>query len=208
MSQERIFPFRRVSVDHMVRGVSRVWWQLEKLFKEPGPYVFQLQFGRTGLRNASDWVDVGTPVTNGYFAFDPAWREAGYTLTTHYRVKLTTPQNVYVSQATSAFGELTERDWLLAREIVRKEQLRHRLVSIPGFLIKPMRYGVACPAVATSYPAKLLTQIARSVTAPGTKSVITRRSQCSAGTYLRRTNKATSASQKVRREKTPMSMRA
>lgn len=145
MSQPRIFPFRRVSVDHMVRGVTRVWWQLEKLFKEPGPYVFQLQFGRTGLRDATDWVDVGQPVTNGYFALDPAWREGGYTLMTHYRVKLTTPQNVYVSQAANAFGELTERDWLLAREIIRKEQLRHKLASIPGYLIKPMRYGVPCP---------------------------------------------------------------
>lgn len=129
----------------MVRGVTRVWWQLEKLFKEPGPYVFQLQFGRTGLRDATDWVDVGQPVTNGYFALDPAWREGGYTLMTHYRVKLTTPQNVYVSQAANAFGELTERDWLLAREIIRKEQLRHKLASIPGYLIKPMRYGVPCP---------------------------------------------------------------
>jgi hypothetical protein len=145
MSQARIFPFRRVSVDHMVRGVSRVWWQLEKLFKEPGPYVFQLQFGRTGLRDATDWVDVGAPVTNGYFAYDSAWREAGYTLMTHYRVKLTTPQNVYVSQAANVFGELTTRDWTLAREIIRKEELRHKLVSIPGYLIKPMRYGVPCP---------------------------------------------------------------
>lgn len=144
MSQERIFPFRRVSVDHMVRGTTRVWWQLEKLFKEPGPYIFQLQFGRTGLRNAIDWVDVGPPVTNGYFALDPEWREAGYTLLTHYRVKLTTPQNVYISQAANAFGDLTERDWLISREIIRKEQLRHRLVSIPGYLIKPMRYGVPC----------------------------------------------------------------
>lgn len=145
MSQARIFPFRRVSVDHMVRGVSRVWWQLERLFKEPGPYVFQLQFGRTGLRDALDWVDVGEPVTNGYFAYDPAWREGGYTLMTHYRVKLTTPQNVYLSQAANVFGELTERDWILAREIIRKEQLRHKLVSIPGYLIKPMRFGVPCP---------------------------------------------------------------
>lgn len=129
----------------MVRGVSRVWWQLEKLFKEPGPYVFQLQFGRTGLRDATDWENVGAPVTNGYVAYDPAWREGGYTLMTHYRVRLTTPQNVYTSQAASAFGELTERDWLISREIIRKEQLRHRLVSTAGYLIKPMRFGVPCP---------------------------------------------------------------
>lgn len=128
----------------MVRGVTRVWWQLDRLFTEPGPYAFQLQFGRTGVRDATDWIDVGAPVVNSYFALDGEWRETGYDLLSHYRVKLITANNVYVSQPASCFGELTERDWLLAREIIRKEQLRHRMVSAPGFLVKPMRYGKPC----------------------------------------------------------------
>lgn len=144
MSQPRIFPFRRVSVDHMTRGVSRVWWQLDRLFRDAGPYVFQLQYGRTGLRNATDWQNIGEPVVDAYFAFDPEWRETGYDMTSHYRVVLTTPTTTYVSQAASCYGELTEKDWLLAREIIRKEQLRNRYVSVPGYLIKPLRYGTPC----------------------------------------------------------------
>ncbi|NDD52761.1 hypothetical protein EBZ39_02585 [bacterium] len=144
MSQERIYPFRRISVDHMVRGVTRVWWQLESQFREPGPYVFQLQYGYTPIKSAVDWQNVGDPVTNGYFALDPGWREGGMDLLTHYRVTLTTPDNIYVSQAANCLGELTERDWLLSREIIRKEQLRHRLVSVPGYLIKQYRYGKPC----------------------------------------------------------------
>jgi len=144
MTQQRIFPFRRVSVDHMVRGVSRIWWQLDPLFNEPGPYVFQLQHGHTGLRDTTDWKDVGSPVVNGYNAFDPAWHEGGYDILSHYRIKLTTPSNVYISQAANCFGELTERDWLLSREIIRKEQLRHRLVSVSGYLVKPYRFGKFC----------------------------------------------------------------
>lgn len=144
MSQSRIFPFRRVSVDHMVRGVSRIWWQLERTFNDPGPYTFQLQFGRSGIRDSFDWQDVGAPVENTYYAADPNWRDGGYALVTHYRVKLTTPTETYVSQAANCFGELTERDWLLSREIIRKEKLRHRLVSAPGYLAKPLRYGTPC----------------------------------------------------------------
>jgi hypothetical protein len=144
MPQDRIYPFRRVSVDHMVRGVTRVWWQLESQFRESGPYVFQLQYGYTPSNKSTDWKNVGDPVTNGYFALDPGWREGGTELLTHYRVTLTTPQEIYVSQPANCFGELTERDWLLAREIVRKEQLRHRLVSVPGFLLKQYRYGKPC----------------------------------------------------------------
>lgn len=144
MTQDRIFPFRRVSVDHMVRGVTRVWWQLEPLFNDPGPYQFQLQFGRTGLRDTFDWKDVGAPVENGYVALDPTFRAIGYDLTTHYRVVLTTPNKTYISQAANCFGELAEKDWLFAREIIRKEKLRHNIVSAPGYLLKPMRYGKLC----------------------------------------------------------------
>lgn len=144
MPQARIFPFRRVSVDHMVRGTTRVWWQLEPTFNEPGPYTFQLQLGKTGLRDAFDWENVGDPVVNGFVAYDSVWRAAGYELLTHYRVALSTPTSTYVSQAASCFGELGERDWLLAREIIRKEQLRHHFVSVPGYLIKPMRFGKPC----------------------------------------------------------------
>lgn len=144
MPQERIYPFRRVSVDHMVRGVTRVWWQLEPQFRESGPYVFQLQYGHTPINDAVDWTNVGAPVTNGYFALDPGWREGGTELLTHYRVTLTTPEEIYVSQPANCFGELTERDWLLAREIIRKEQLRHRLVSVPGYVLKQYRYGKPC----------------------------------------------------------------
>ena len=145
MPQQPIFPFRRVSVDHMVRGVTRVWWDLDRLFREPGPYVFQLQYGYTGLNDAVDWRNVGSPVVNGYVAYDPNWREGGYELLTHYRVTLTTTTGTYVSQPANCAGELPERDWLLSREIIRKEQLRHRLVSVPGYLIKRYRYGKPCP---------------------------------------------------------------
>lgn len=145
MSQQRIFPFRRVSVDHMIRGVTRVWWQLEPDFKQPGPYVFQLQLGKTGLRNATDWVNIGAPVTNNYLAYDPGWDDSGYELLSHYRITLTTPTETYVSQTASCFGELNEHDWALSREIIRKEQVRNRLVSTPGFLVKPMRFGEPCP---------------------------------------------------------------
>lgn len=145
MAQSRIFPFRRISVDHMVRGVTRVWWQLEPEFNAPGPYVFQLQFGRTGLRDAADWQNIGPPVVNGYLAEDPTWREMGSTLLSHYRVVLQAASETYVSQAASCFGELPERDWLLSRELIRKESLRHERVSAPGYLIKPMRYGTPCP---------------------------------------------------------------
>lgn len=145
MALQRIFPFRRVSVDRMVHGVTRVWWQLEPVFQEIGPYVFQLQVGGTGTDEGIDWQNVGAPITNGFFAEDTQQRASGTVITTHYRVTLTTPDSVYVSAPASCFGQLGEKDWLTAREIIRKERLRHGKVSVDGYLIKALRYGKPCP---------------------------------------------------------------
>lgn len=140
------YPFRRLAADHLIRGVTRVWWELDRNFHDSLPYTFQLQTGSTGNSNAVDWVDVGGPVVNGYYAEDDERRPGDYgkSLTTHYRVRLTTPARVYVSQPVSTYGELDPRGWLLAREVVRKERLRHRLVSVDGWLLRRLRFGAKC----------------------------------------------------------------
>jgi hypothetical protein len=85
---------------------------MSRHFRDDLPHVFQLQTGNTGNPNATDWTDVGTPITNGYFGIDDERREGnfGKRLLTHYRVKLTTPTKVYVSQPVSTYGELGEKD--------------------------------------------------------------------------------------------------
>jgi hypothetical protein len=139
------YPFRRIVVDHLVRGGTRIWWWLDPRFNDPGPHVFQLQVSDTGLATARDWQNVGTRITDGFTATDDAQRARGKNLTPHYRVALTTSRGVYVSEPASVLGELTEADLVLAREILRKEQLRGRKKSWrPGTLHKRMQYGAAC----------------------------------------------------------------
>jgi hypothetical protein len=144
-SLQKTYPFRRVSVDHMIRGITRVWWQLDPRFHDPGPYIFQLQVGWTALNNADDWQDVGPPVTNAFYAVDTKREASGYVVTPHYRVALTTPIGHYLSMPAPCFGELDEADWLCAREIIRKEMLRHKKIAIEGYLLKALRHGAPCP---------------------------------------------------------------
>jgi hypothetical protein len=144
-SLQTAYPFRRVSVDHMIRGMTRVWWQLDPRFRDPGPYIFQLQVGWTGLNDADDWQDVGQPVANAFYAVDIKRAATGYVVTPHYRVALTTPLGNYLSTPAPCFGELDESDWLRAREIIRKEILRHKKIAIQGYLLKALRHGAPCP---------------------------------------------------------------
>lgn len=139
-------PFRRIWVDHLVRGSDRIFWEMERDFHDPKPWVFQLQVGNSGNANATDWINVGSPIVNGFMAVDDEMRPGDYgkSLTTHYRLLLTTPVGTYVSNAAHLYGVLKEKDWCLAREIVRKESLRHGIVSRDGYLLKKMRYGEPC----------------------------------------------------------------
>ncbi len=143
MPQSESWPFRRIFVDHLFRGTTRVWWSIDTGFNDPAPHTFQLQAGYTGNGNALDWVDIGTPANNVYYLSDDTGREqTGKRLLTHYRVVLTTPRASYVSGPQGITGALTERDWLMAREILRKERLRLGLVSQTGYLLRRMRYGI------------------------------------------------------------------
>ena len=144
MPSTRSWPFRRVFIDHMFQGVTRVWWQLEPTFNDPGDYVFQLQVGHVGSNAAMDWQNVGVAATNAALLTDDEQREFGTTLQLHYRVTLTTATETYVSPPAPVQGMLPEHDWLVAREIVRKELLRHRLGSRASTLLKRIRYGAPC----------------------------------------------------------------
>lgn len=136
--------FDRVVVSYLVKGGARIMWELLDTFPDPMPFTFQLQVGRTNNPDADDWEDVGLPVDNQFFAVDPEKRVWGKTNWTHYRVKLITINGTYFSVPTFGLGTLNKRDWKLAREIVRKERLIHRLGSEEGYLLKRRVTGIPC----------------------------------------------------------------
>lgn len=137
--------FERVVIDHLVLGQTRVSWELYRHFRDIGPYEFQLQAGRTGAPDADDWVDVGAPATDVFELTDPDRRLHGRRFWTHYRVKLTSTVAVYFSQPAQVTGRLAAREWRQAREIMRKERLRHRqYTSWKGILLKRRVYGELC----------------------------------------------------------------
>lgn len=137
--------FDRVHVSYLIRGGTTVMWDLVRDFAGPQPWTFQLQVGRTGDHDSGEWVDVGLPQENAFYAVDGEQRVYGKTQWSHYRVVLTDgQQNVYYSEPTNLMGILSTRDWRLAREILRKEKLRNRLATIEGYLLKRRFSGAKC----------------------------------------------------------------
>lgn len=135
--------FERIVCDYLQRGGARISWAFREHFTDPGPYTYTLQVGETGNNSADDWKDVGVPFNDAFFASDDEQRNYGVLQTPHYRLMMTTPRGVYLSQPAFAYGALSFRDWVLAREIVRKERLRAgKFVATEGLLLKRKRTGI------------------------------------------------------------------
>lgn len=139
--------FDRVVVSHLITGPTRIMWELMPNFTDPGPLEFQLQVGSTNNNDADDWIDVGLPVTDQYFAFDDDQRVWGKTNFTHYRLVLNTTLGTYMSAPESGMGVLDRRSWRLARDLVRSKRKAMKIgdAGQRGFLLKRRWTGNDCP---------------------------------------------------------------
>jgi hypothetical protein len=140
--------FSRIQVVTQPLGGTRISWGLKPGFKAPGPFHFYVDFGRAGT---SEWKMVQTtPVVDECTLIDPEQRYYDQTSDFYYRVRLLLPnQNntAYVSQPQQANGLWSKRDWLVAKEIVRKEYLQQRKgtnKTCVGFVHKRRRWGQPC----------------------------------------------------------------
>jgi len=102
-------------------------WDVEKEFTDPGPWTFIVQENETGKEDADDeWVDLSEPLTN-LFSFTDTFKVLHTKDFLHiYRVVMTTPKGTYYSTAVGPYNELPRKDFLIAREIMRKELLDMR----------------------------------------------------------------------------------
>jgi hypothetical protein len=153
--------FKRVWVNNKyVGGVVRVYWELERAFVDPGPYSFQLQYSHSGTPRGDDWVNIGSTTSNFYADDNKSpngQRMYGKTPTVHYRVILTTSIGYYVSPVANVLGIWNKQEWLMTREIIRQEQLNHKLFSsVRGYLLKARRYGPTCTESKTEHTKEII----------------------------------------------------
>jgi hypothetical protein len=137
--------FDRVTVRWLTRSGATVHWLLSEKFADPGPFLFTLQWAPTASPDENAWIDVGPSFYDRYYAIDPIQREFDKDKSTFYRVKLVTLRDTYYSDAVSVSGILHERDWLLARNVVRRKRNEFRRSAVNGYLLKRRASGVKCP---------------------------------------------------------------
>jgi hypothetical protein len=136
--------FARVHVSYLTAAGAKICWTLSQNFSDPDPWIFQVQQSMSGGKESGDWQDVEKPVKNKcLIALKEGYPPHGEK--TYYRVKLKTPKNTYFSDPVSRGGILSQRDWRMAREIMRRESVHFKYNGSDGYLLKRRWGGQDCP---------------------------------------------------------------
>lgn len=137
-------PFYEFRIAPSYAGGFSYSWELTGGFNDPAPWIFTVQLGPS---DNGPWKDISPSLVNVL-----AWKESagrnlgGKSNTLYFRVKLHTPKGTYFSYVRQPYGDLSRRDFLLAREIIRRESLRARvLAGVECEVYIRSTFGPKCP---------------------------------------------------------------
>ena len=134
--------FDRVIITPHMRGGSTVsWWLDSRRFQVEGPYTFFLEWAE---HPDADFVQVAGPTTDSVLV-DSEQRRFSKLSHSVYRVRISTPSGDYYSASHLLMGNLNRHDYLLAREIVRREYLQLlRFTGTNGIYLARKQWGELC----------------------------------------------------------------
>lgn len=117
-------------------------WCLNDSFSAPTPFEFRVQMAPTP---EGPWVDISGPVTDSMCWADTR-KPVGKTASRNYRVVLTDADGrTYASEPKLPCGDLDLHEFLVAREIMRKEELNARkFAGVLGQVWLEAEYGLPC----------------------------------------------------------------
>lgn len=119
-------------------------WEVSQSLADPGPWRFTVEEGEAP---AGPWVQVSPELIGTYGWLQPSPRRPGKDAVLYYRVVMVTPVARYESEVIMPYGDLGRRDFLIAREIMRKEKLTAaKFEGVEGQLWLVSTFGPKCTA--------------------------------------------------------------
>lgn len=119
-------------------------WETAPTFADPRPWTFSVETSPDGL---AEWKPLVSDLVNLFAWHDPDKpKKYDRDLDPFYRVTMVTGSgSVYHSAAKGCYGDLPKRDYLIAKEIMRKEVLMMRKSSgVVCQLWKKLKTGIKC----------------------------------------------------------------
>lgn len=146
--------FDRVVITPHMRGGSTVsWWLDAKRFKVEGPYIFFLEWAE---HPDADFVQVAGPTADSVLV-DSEQRRFSKLPHSVYRVRVNTPIGDYYSASHLVMGNWNRHDYLLARDVIRREYLQLiRYTGTRGVYLARKQWGELCTDC-TDYHTEMVT---------------------------------------------------
>lgn len=102
-------------------------WDVAGDFDDPAPWTFCVQRGPS---EGGPWETVSPDLVNVIAWHDQGGKNLfGKSDTLYFRIVLRTDRGTYFSHPVKPYGDLPRREFLLAREIIRREALRARVLA-------------------------------------------------------------------------------
>lgn len=141
---EEKLPFTGIDVYVTPVGTNLIEWSVNPCFPVPeGTILFYVEVARA----AGEWfrLNPDTPVFNECVFVDPSTYKCNTRNDWYYRVIMSIEGEEFVSVPQAALGVWNRHDYLIARDIVRKEYLRlQKFAGTNGQLLKRRITGVVC----------------------------------------------------------------
>jgi hypothetical protein len=140
--------FKQVDVQYLGNSGAYICWRLSSdAVYFSGEYQFYVDFGWPAT---DTWITLNEqPIIDDCCYYDVCKRNWATLIEAYYRVRLILPGEpgcpVYKSQPVRANGMLSRKDWLVARDIVRREYLQQKYETTRGKLFVRKKFGRACP---------------------------------------------------------------
>ena len=139
---------KQVDVLYLGNSGAYICWRLASdAVYFSGEYHFFVDFGWPAT---DTWITLNEqPIIDDCCYYDICKRNWADIIDAYYRVRLVLPGvagcPTYKSQPVRANGLLERRDWLVARDIIRKEYLQQKYSGTRGHLLVRKKFGVVCP---------------------------------------------------------------
>lgn len=140
-----MYLFERVLVNTLTPTWTEIVWAVDRRFPYAQPWTFQPQWAPHADTADEEWEDVGSP-TALTTAIDPVQRYYSKQPDSVYRVRLSCADGVGYSDPVRALGSWNKKEYLLAREICRREYLMlKKYTGTEGKYFARRRSGTKCP---------------------------------------------------------------
>jgi len=117
-------------------------WRMNDDFVDSDPWTFVVQESETPK---GPWKDISGKLVNTFFFSEKEPRVAPKDQTLYFRILLKTPAGKYESHVESPYCSLSRREFLLAREIMRKEILmQEKMAGVLSLVWYKSIFGPPC----------------------------------------------------------------